>query len=114
MKIRLAKKMRDNPTQAEDCLWKVLKGGFGGVKWKTQVVLFGWIADFYAEEANLVVEVDGSSHKDRQEYDDFRDKTLLESYGVSTLRFTNTEILKNRSRALKKLLKVLQDLGEGM
>jgi very-short-patch-repair endonuclease len=109
MKVRLAKKMRANPTKAEEVLWAALKDDFGGLKWATQVLMCGYILDFYAPEVGLAVEVDGSSHRGRELYDRDRDHNLLYGAGVKTLRLTNAEVLKNRPRALRKVLEAIPD-----
>lgn len=55
-----------------------------------------YIIDFYAPEANLVIEVDGSLYfkEDEIEYDKIRD-VFLGGQGLTVLRFTNIEILEN-------------------
>jgi len=54
-----ARRMRHEPTQTEWLLWQALRRGQLGVTFRRQVVLRGYIADFYASEAQLIVEVDG-------------------------------------------------------
>jgi len=90
-KQRLANKMRRNPTLGEaamrDALRKHLK-----VRFRSQIILHGWIVDFWNERHRLVIEVDGGSHYGREEEDAFRDETLLEN-GITTLRFTDVETI---------------------
>jgi len=56
---RHAKRMRDEPTQTERQLWQALRCRQLGVSFRRQVVLQGYIADFYASAVRLIVEVDG-------------------------------------------------------
>jgi len=112
MKTKLAKKMRLNPTKGEAVMWAALKDDFGGLKWQNQVLICGYIADFYCPEAGLIVEVDGSSHKGRELYDRDRDHNIMYGAGVKTLRLTNTEVLKNRPRALRRVLEAVAELTE--
>ena len=54
-----AKENREHPTEAEACLWQLLKGGALGVKFRRQYVVYDYIADFICLEKNLIIEVDG-------------------------------------------------------
>jgi very-short-patch-repair endonuclease len=53
----------------------------GGLHFRRQQVIAGFIADFYWHAAKLAVEVDGNSHEGRSDYDEERD-TLLNAYNV--------------------------------
>ncbi len=77
-----ARVMRHSPTESEAALWRLLKGRQLGVSFKRQVPLLGYIVDFYASEANLVVEVDGGYHAERGTLDTKRQRRL-ELCGVS-------------------------------
>jgi len=58
-----AKDMRKAPTEAETALWRLLRNRrFSGFKFRRQVPLGNYIADFVCFEARLVVEADGSQH----------------------------------------------------
>jgi type I restriction enzyme M protein len=55
-----------------------------------------YIADFYCHEAKLAIEIDGGYHntKDMQELDKLR-TAVFEDFGITVLRFTNTDVLDN-------------------
>ena len=57
--------MRQAPTESEARLWRALRSSQLGVAFRRQVPLLGFIADFYAPSARLVVEVDGGYHARR-------------------------------------------------
>jgi len=57
--------MRQAPTDSEARLWRALRSSQLGVAFRRQVPLLGFIADFYAPSARLVVEVDGGYHARR-------------------------------------------------
>ena len=62
-KLEFAKGMRSRATPAEDKLWQALRAKkLKGWKFRRQQVLLGYIADFYCEEADLCVELDGAVH----------------------------------------------------
>ena len=58
-----AREMRRQQTFAEDLLWRGLRDRRLSVKFRRQVPIGPFIADFPCVEAKLVVEVDGPSHK---------------------------------------------------
>ena len=87
-----AKFMRSNPTEAERKLWQVLRNKrLAGHKFKRQVVLDWYIADFVNFEHRLIVEADGSQHAE-SDYDARRD-AHLRGEGFAVLRFWNNDIL---------------------
>ena len=75
---------RAAPTNAEKQMWPLLmERGF-----RRQFVVCGYIADFANEESKLILELDGSSHNDRRDYDAHRDQVLCHA-GWNVLRFPN-------------------------
>ena len=89
-KAVLARKMRREMTTAEAILWTRLRRSGLGVNFRRQQIIDGFIADFYCHSAALVVEVDGATHD--PDYDKERDRIFAER-GITTLRFTNQEVL---------------------
>ena len=90
-----ARELRSRPTWAEVALWKHLRGKqVGGCDFHRQKPLDAFIVDFFCAELMLAVEIDGSSHGDRQVEDTARQRRL-ESLGVRFLRFSEREVLGN-------------------
>jgi very-short-patch-repair endonuclease len=82
-------------TPQEKLLWAHLRGRrFGGYKFRKQMWLAGYIADFACAEARLIVEADGSQHADNAPYDAERQRAFS-ALGWRTLRFWNNEITEN-------------------
>lgn len=55
---------------AEKCFWNAVKTDrFMGLHFRRQQIIHGFIADFYCEELNVVVEVDGGIHEEQKDYD---------------------------------------------
>ena len=89
-----AHEMRRDATPAERKLWRLLRDHqAGGMKFRRQVPLGRYIADFYCAAAKLVVELDSVSHID-PERDAVRDEWMMQ-HGYRTLRFSNYEVLSN-------------------
>ena len=66
------------PAWSERLLWERLRGSRLGVGFRRQVVIGEFIVDFAAPSVRLVVEVDGSSHRERARRDARRDRELGE------------------------------------
>ena len=71
-----AHRMRVAPSEPERVLWAALRGSRLGVRFRRQVVVQGYIVDFFAPAARLVVEVDGAQHALRRSADKRRDRAL--------------------------------------
>jgi very-short-patch-repair endonuclease len=87
-----ARRMRHEPSHTEWLLWQELRCRKQGVVFRRQVVLQGYIADFYASSAGLIVEVDGGWHATRSRRDARRDR-VLGAAGYRVLRVTAEEVL---------------------
>ena|SRR3989338_871276 len=98
------KALRKNLTPQELKLWFYLKSSKFGVKFRRQHGIGPYIADFYCKEKNLVIEIDGSGHKEEKEYDNERNE-YMKTLGLKVIRFWNSEIDKNIEEILKKIKK---------
>jgi len=87
-----ARRMRHEPTPTEWQLWQALRCGQLGVSFRRQVVLQGYITDFYASAVRLIVEVDGGWHDHRVQKDARRER-ILQAAGYRLLRATAAEVL---------------------
>ena len=86
-----AKEMRHKPVLYERRLWKLLRDRrLAGLKFRRQVVLGRYIADFVCFRHRLIVEADGPQHEDRVE-DAARDE-WLRGQNFRVLRFPNQQI----------------------
>jgi very-short-patch-repair endonuclease len=65
-----------------------------GHKFRRQVRIGPYIADFVCLKAMLVIEVDGGQHADARAYNSRRDD-FLRGQGYRVLRFWNNEVLSN-------------------
>jgi len=91
------KLLRNNPTQAEKVLWGALRDSqLDGIKFRRQCGIGNYIVDFYCPSERLAIEVDGCTHigDESLKKDAIRDNTL-EEYGVTVIRFSNEDVIKN-------------------
>lgn len=108
--ISRARKMRKNPTLAEEKMWEsILKNRPGWYKFTRQKPIGSFIVDFYCSKLLLGIEVDGSSHNNKQEYDKQRDERLRHN-GIKIIRFTNQEIYNNLEWVRQEIMKIIENL----
>jgi len=93
-KTRLARRLRNHSTRAEQRLWRYLRSrSLAGFKFVRQEPIGPYIVDFVCREKRLVVELDGGQHAENNR-DAMRDRWLVERrYRV--LRFWNNEVIEN-------------------
>ena len=95
--------LRANQTDAERLLWKYLRNRqVDHHKFRRQVPLGDYVADFVFFGASLIVEVDGGQHSIQFEADETRTK-WLETRGFTVLRFWNNDVLGNTEAVLDKI-----------
>jgi len=99
----LARQLRQQATDAERMLWEHLRAHrMAGYKFRRQVVIEPYIADFVCMEARLIVEADGGQHLEQME-DDLKRSAYLESLGYKVIRFWNHEILSDTHTVLEQI-----------
>jgi very-short-patch-repair endonuclease len=110
MGLKQAKKLRSNMTDAERRLWYRLRAHrFGGIKFKRQVPIGPYVADFACLNRRLVLEIDGGQHAE-SETDCLRDQRLREA-GFKVLRFWNNDVLARTDTVLELIMDALKDEG---
>jgi very-short-patch-repair endonuclease len=101
-----ARKLRRDATDAERTMWLLLRDRrLGGVKFRRQVPVGSYVADFASIEHRLVVEPDGGQHADSPS--DVRRDAFLADAGWRVLRFWNNDMLTNRDGVLEVILRAL-------
>ena len=102
--VSVARKLRSNHTDAELKLWLQLRGRrLGGLKFRRQAPIAGFIADFLCEEVKLIVEVDGGEHAEATTRETERTRILRDA-GFMVLRFWNNEVMANMDRVLQHIM----------
>ena len=81
--------MRQSMPVSEVLMWGFLRKRRLGPKFRRQVAIGPWIADFASFDPRIVIEVDGSSHDDR---DESARTAFIESEGFTIIRVTNDAI----------------------
>ena len=102
-----AKDMRSDATDAEHRLWQIVRAHrFAGFKFRRQVPIDFYIADFVCFAQRLIIELDGGRHaagtrdQDRDAY--------LQGQGFRVLRIWNNDLFQNEEGVTETILSALQ------
>ena len=106
----LKEKNKQKPTEAENFLWKQLKGKkLDKFKFRRQHIIEEFIVDFVCLDKKLIVEVDGGYHT-RPEIigaDILRTNILEQDLGYKVIRFTNEQVIGSMDTVLASILSAL-------
>ena len=90
-----ARRLRTDAPDVEQKLWSALRNRqLAGAKFRRQVPIDRYFADFVCVEAKLIVELDGSQHATQVVYDEER-TAALEAAGWRVIRFWNNDVIDN-------------------
>jgi adenine-specific DNA-methyltransferase len=107
--IARCRELRQNATDAEQLLWKVLRNRqVCNAKFRRQYLFRTYILDFYCPEIKLAIELDGGQHLEQEGYDRRRTEEL-NSYGIRMVRFWNHEVLQHLEDVVKEIWKAVED-----
>ena len=102
-----AKQMRSQQTDAEHRLWQILRAHrFAGYKFRRQVPIDFYIADFICFAERLIIELDGGQHAESRR-DEKRD-AYLHSQGFRVLRIWNNDLFTNEEGVAEAILAALR------
>jgi very-short-patch-repair endonuclease len=99
----VARKLRRTLTDAERKLWSLLRNRkLSGLKFRRQVPLGPYVADFLSFEARLIIEADGSQHSAVNA--DMERNAWFKLQGFRIARFWNNEILTTPEGVLQRVV----------
>jgi very-short-patch-repair endonuclease len=103
-----ARSMRHQPVLPEKKFWSRARDRrLGGHKFKRQVLIGSYIADFVCIERKVIVELDGGQHAERRVYDEKRD-AFLSAQGFRVMRVWNVDLMENIDGVMEMVLEELQ------
>jgi very-short-patch-repair endonuclease len=97
-----ARTLRSHMTDAEQLLWSRLRRKqLLGVQFYQQKPIGPYVVDFYAPEARLVIEADGSQHLEEESTRRDRERdAYLGALGLRVLRFDDLQVLRETEAVL--------------
>ena len=104
-----ASELRQTQTAYESLLWQLLRNRrFLNLKFRRQRAFGRYFLDFFCEELNLVIELDGVQHSNEKQIShDTERTTFLESRGLTVLRIRNEE-LDDLNQAMIRIERTVQ------
>ncbi len=96
-----ARWLRKNSTLSEILFWNEVKNKkLDGLDFYRQKVIGNYIVDFFCARLNVVIEIDGSTHNNKYEYDARRDN-YLRSLGLRVLHIYDEDVKQDMSGVLQ-------------
>jgi very-short-patch-repair endonuclease len=109
-KRQFARRLRRDMTEAEERLWRELRSRrLDRIKFRRQVPIGSYIADFTCLDARLIVEIDGSQHA--ESHHDVVRHAELKRRGFRVLRFWNDDVLKDINSVCDTIIAYARDAG---
>ncbi len=106
---KLQRTLRNETTDAEKALWKVLRWRqVSGLKFRRQHLFGDYILDFVCLENKLLIEVDGERHAERAKEDEIRAQNLSTA-GFRVLRFWNNEVLQEIEAVKERIWRAVEE-----
>ncbi|BDD67434.1 hypothetical protein Sj15T_24550 [Sphingobium sp. TA15] len=98
--IARARELRRNATDAEKRLWTLLREKLPSARFRRQVPIGPYFADFASHAARLIIELDGGQH---DEAADAPRTAFLQQEGYRVIRFWNHDVMQNPEGALARI-----------
>ncbi|WP_294270070.1 endonuclease domain-containing protein [Sphingomonas yabuuchiae] len=92
--VTRSRELRKNAGESERRLWRALREALPDMKFRRQVPIGSYHADFCSHAARLIVEVDGDDHAMKLKCDAARTR-FLEHEGYDVIRFANADVMTN-------------------
>ncbi|MCD8107681.1 MAG: endonuclease domain-containing protein [Oscillospiraceae bacterium] len=110
-----ARYLRKNMTPEERHLWYDFLRNYP-VRFKRQMILGKYVADFYCAKAKLVVELDGNQHgwEGVDSYDRVRTDYMEKNFGLAVIRISNDDIwsdFQDVCKYIDNIVKMRADWG---
>jgi very-short-patch-repair endonuclease len=106
-----ARGLRKDMTEAEQKLWSILRNRrLVSLKFRRQVPIGPYVADFLSFHARLIVEADGSQHAEPAR--DEERNAWLTAQGFRILRFWNSDILNNPDGVTARVMELAPEHRE--
>ncbi|WP_374362222.1 endonuclease domain-containing protein [Cloacibacterium sp.] len=95
--------LRKGYVLSEVIFWKQVRNKeFHQIDFDRQKIIGNYIVDFYIKSLGVVLEIDGSSHNDKEEYDEKR-QLFLESLDLVVYRISDNRIKNDLGNVMKEL-----------
>ena len=98
-----ARSLRKGYVLSEVIFWKQVRNKeFYQIDFDRQRIIGNYIVDFYVKSLGIVIEIDGSSHNDKEEYDEKR-QSFLESLNLKVYRISDFRVKNDLANVMNEL-----------
>ena len=98
-----SRSLRKGYVLSEVVFWKQVRNKeFHQIDFDRQKIIGNYIVDFYIKSLGVVIEIDGSSHNDKEDYDNKR-QMFLESLDLVVFRISDNRIKNDLINVMKEL-----------
>ena len=98
-----SRSLRKGYVLSEVVFWKQVRNKeFHQIDFDRQKIIGNYIVDFYIKSLGVVIEIDGSSHNDKEDYDNKR-QLFLESLDLVFYRISDYRIKNDLINVMKEL-----------
>ena len=98
-----SRSLRKGYVLSEVIFWKQVRNKeFHQIDFDRQKIIGNYIVDFYIKSLGIVIEIDGSSHNDKEDYDNKR-QLFLESLDLVVYRISDYRIKNDLRNVMKEL-----------
>ena len=88
---------------SEVIFWKQVRAGtFWNIDFDRQRIIGSFIVDFYGKSLGLIIEIDGSSHNGKEEYDAMREQFLID-LGLDVYRISDFRVKHDLTNVMSEL-----------
>jgi len=109
--LTMVRHLRRDMTAAETMLWRSLRNRGLGWKFRRQVPIGPYIADFVCIATKVIVELDGPPHeKPEQQLHDLRRDAWLRANGWHILRVPNDIVIGGGNIVLEKITSMMKSI----
>lgn len=108
-----ARALRKAGVLSEVIFWRQVRNDtFWFIDFDRQRIIGSFIVDFYVKSIGLIIEIDGSSHDNKQEYDTIREEFFI-SLGLHVYRISDFRVKHDLENVIKELEKyIIQEFGQ--
>ena len=101
--LNRSRNLRKGYVLSEVIFWKQVRNKeFHQIDFDRQKIIGNYIVDFYIKSLGVVLEIDGSSHNDKEDYDNKR-QLFLESLDLVVYRISDYRIKNDLINVMKEL-----------
>jgi len=105
-----ARRLRRQLSLPEMLLWRLLRLKRGELRFRKQHAIGPFVADFYCPAAQIVIEIDGATHDERQAFDDKRD-AYMASLALTVVRIPAAEVLADPDGVADGIFRLCEDVA---